>query len=153
MHVLLHDMDESTLLSSSFLLPGSSIWIPNPSSEHHNLASQTLFLDTSTSAVPRMYSFLILSLLITLTEDLSIFSSATSCPPAILDPLSPLPSHYKLVNLPVQSCCYPTVTNYPWRSSPLTPPCLCSLLHLFCTVCRFVWLTASISIMPPFILL
>lgn len=88
-----------------FLFPGSYIQHPFPkiSTICPNLlrpTSLTLPLNQYTSAVPVMYSFLILSILFTHNEDLQLCQTIhhSKC-------------HHHLVNPPFQSCCYPSVTN------------------------------------------
>ena len=88
-----------------------------------------------------MYSFRILSILVTPNENRNIFNSATSIfascifvsatvcvrPPS--PPVQQCWSHCHPVHLPFHSSWYSPIADHSWHSSPTIPSCLYSLLH------------------------
>lgn len=104
---------------------------------HLTLASLTSSPKHLLWAVPLMYPFLILSILVTLQENFNILTSATFTSASSLVPslnFTASWSHYCLLHLSLHSCQSPFITHHTWHISPPTLTYLHTLLRLFSTL-------------------
>ena len=122
----------------SFFFPGSSILsillLIHPSSflrtspNHLNLASRVFSLNRPTYAVPLMYSFLILSILVTPNGNRNIFNSATSISASRLFVSAIVSNPYNIAGLTATLYTFPFQSS--WYSPIALPPCTPSLFTL-----------------------
>ena len=129
-----------------FLFPGNSILstllpaYPSPFLStcpyHLSLASRVFSPNRPTCAVPLMYSFLILSILVTPNENRNIFNFATSISVSCLFVSATVSNPYNIAGItatlytfPFHSSWYSPIADHSWHSSPTIPSCLYSLLH------------------------
>ena len=125
----------------NILLPIYSTFCLCTCSYHLNLASLTLSPICLTWAVPRINSFLILSIVVTPKENLNIFltsatASSASCflvNGTVSKTIQYGKSNYRLVNFPFSTCRKPSVADRSWHSPPVIPASLHSPLHLTTT--------------------
>ena len=128
-----------------FLFPGNSIFsilLPiYPSSflstcpYHLSLASRVFSPNRPTCAVPLMYSFLILSILVTPNENRNIFNSATSISASCLFVSATVSNPYNIAGLTATLYTFP-FTLADTRLSQITPDILLQPFHPACTLNR-----------------
>ena len=126
-----------------FLFPGNSIFsilLPiYPSSflstcpYHLSLASRVFSPNRPTCAVPLMYSFLILSILVTPNENRNIFNSATSISASCLFVSATVSNPYNIAGLTATLYTFP-FTLADTRLSQITPDILLQPFHPACTL-------------------
>ena len=100
---------------------------------HLSLASRVFSPNRPTCAVPLMYSFLILSILV--SPSVTSSTLPPSFPPPVFSSVPPSPTRTTLLvllppyNLPFHSSGYSPVADHYWHSSLTIPSCPYSLLH------------------------
>ena len=126
-----------------FLFPGNSIisilLSIHPSSflrtcpYHLSLASRVFSPNRPTCALPLMYSFMIVSILVTLNENRNIFNSATSISASCLFVSATVFNPYNIAGLTATLYTFP-FTLAATRLSQITPDILLQPLHPACTL-------------------
>ena len=131
------------LLFGLFLFPGNSILsillpiypssFPRRCPYHLSLASRVFSPNFPTCAVPLMYSFLILSILVTPNENRNIFNSATSISASCLFVTATVSNPYNIAGLTATLYTFP-FTLAGTLLSQITPDILLHPFHPACTL-------------------
>uniref|UniRef100_A0A8C4N0J5 Uncharacterized protein n=1 Tax=Eptatretus burgeri TaxID=7764 RepID=A0A8C4N0J5_EPTBU len=117
----------------NILLPIYSVSLLCTCPNHLNLASLTLSPNHPTCAVPLIYSFLILSILVTPNENRSIFNSATSSSASCLIVSATVSKPYNIAGLTTILYTFP-FTLAATLLSQITPATLLHPFHPACTL-------------------